>query len=64
VDREPRPLPAPALRPALLLPARAQARRVIGYSIFIYRLSAEEVRAATGGSLKDWSSLIERSGDG
>jgi len=37
---------------------------VIGYSIFIYRLSAEEVRAATGGSLRDWSSLIERSGDG
>ncbi len=37
---------------------------VIGYSIFVYRLSAEEVRAATGGSLRDWSSLIERSGDG
>jgi hypothetical protein len=37
---------------------------VIGYSIFIYRLSAEEVRAATGGSLKDWTSLIERSGVG
>jgi hypothetical protein len=37
---------------------------VIGYSIFVYRLSAEEVRAATGGSLKDWSSLIERSGVG
>ncbi len=36
---------------------------VIGYSIFVYRLSAEEVRAATGGSLKDWSALIERSGD-
>ena len=37
---------------------------VIGYSIFVYRLSAEEVRAATGGSLKDWSLLIEKSGDG
>jgi dolichyl-phosphate-mannose-protein mannosyltransferase len=37
---------------------------VIGYSIFIYRLNAEEVRAATGGSLGDWSSLIERSGVG
>ena len=36
---------------------------VIGYSMFVYRLSAEEVRAATGGSLKDWSALIERSGD-
>jgi hypothetical protein len=37
---------------------------VIGYSIFVYRLSAEEVRAATGGSLNDWSSLIERNGVG
>jgi hypothetical protein len=37
---------------------------VIGYSMFVYRLSAEEVQAATGGSLKDWSSLIERSGLG
>jgi hypothetical protein len=37
---------------------------VIGYSIFVYRLSAEEVRAATAGSALDWSSLIERSGDG
>jgi 4-amino-4-deoxy-L-arabinose transferase-like glycosyltransferase len=37
---------------------------VIGYSIFIFRLSAEEVRAATAGSLKDWSLLIVRSGDG
>jgi hypothetical protein len=36
----------------------------IGYSIFIYRLSAEEVRDATAGSLKDWSGLIERSGVG
>ena len=36
---------------------------VIGYSMFVYRLSAEEVRAATGGSLRDWSALIERSGD-
>jgi hypothetical protein len=37
---------------------------VIGYSIFVYRLSADDVRAATGGSLRDWSSLIERSGSG
>jgi hypothetical protein len=37
---------------------------VIGYSIFIYRLSAEDVRAATAGSLQDWSSLIVRSGEG
>ena len=37
---------------------------VIGYSIFVYRLSAEEVRAATAGSLRDWSALIERSADG
>jgi hypothetical protein len=37
---------------------------VIGYSIFVYRLSAEEVRAATAGSLRDWTELIERSGDG
>jgi hypothetical protein len=36
---------------------------VIGYSIFIYRLSAEEVRAATEGTLADWSSLIVRRGD-
>jgi dolichyl-phosphate-mannose-protein mannosyltransferase len=33
---------------------------VVGYSIFIYRLNAEEVRAATAGSLRDWSSLVER----
>ena len=32
----------------------------IGYSILVYRLSAEEIAAATGGSLKDWSALIER----
>lgn len=37
---------------------------VIGYSIFVYRLSAGEVRDATGGSLKDWAALIDRSGDG
>jgi hypothetical protein len=35
---------------------------VIGYSIFVYRLSAGEVRAATAGPLSDWISLIERSG--
>ncbi len=37
---------------------------VIGYSIFVYRLSPEEVSGATGGSLADWSALIRRSGDG
>ena len=37
---------------------------VVGYSIFIYRLSAGEVRSATNGSLKDWAALIDRSGDG
>ncbi|HZZ20020.1 MAG TPA: glycosyltransferase family 39 protein [Opitutaceae bacterium] len=37
---------------------------VIGYSIFVYRLSADEVRAATAGSLRDWTELIERSGEG
>jgi hypothetical protein len=37
---------------------------VIGYSIFVYRLSAEEVRDATAGSLRDWSALIERNADG
>ena len=36
----------------------------IGYSILIYRLSAEDVRAATAGSLRDWSALIERSAEG
>jgi hypothetical protein len=44
-----------------------RARRpdaAIGYSILIYRLSAEEVRAATAGSLRDWSMLIERSAEG
>jgi Dolichyl-phosphate-mannose-protein mannosyltransferase len=40
-----------------------QPDAVIGYSIFVYRLSAEEVRAATAGSLRDWTSLIERSGN-
>ncbi|HEY1791446.1 MAG TPA: glycosyltransferase family 39 protein [Opitutaceae bacterium] len=32
----------------------------IGYSIYAYRLSEEDVRAATGGSLRDWAGLIER----
>ncbi|MCX6952571.1 MAG: hypothetical protein NTV51_10465, partial [Verrucomicrobia bacterium] len=32
----------------------------VGYSIFIYRLSAGEVAAATNGSLTDWQKLIER----
>jgi len=36
----------------------------IGYSILIYRLTAAEVSAATGGSLQDWSALIERSAEG
>ena len=34
---------------------------MIGYSILIYRLTADDVAAATGGSLKAWSELIERS---
>jgi hypothetical protein len=32
----------------------------IGYSFYIYRLTAEEIHAATAGSLSDWSQLIER----
>lgn len=32
----------------------------VGYSIFIFRLSADEVARATAGSLADWSSLIEQ----
>jgi hypothetical protein len=36
----------------------------IGYSIFVYRLTAAEVAAATGGSLRDWSAMIERSAEG
>jgi len=32
---------------------------VIGYSILVYRLSAAEIAGATGGSLRDWSALIE-----
>jgi Dolichyl-phosphate-mannose-protein mannosyltransferase len=35
---------------------------VIGYSIFVYRLSADEVAGATAGSLSDWAALISRSG--
>ena len=34
---------------------------MIGYSILIYRLTAADVAAATGGSLRDWTELIERS---
>ncbi len=34
---------------------------VIGYSIFVYRLTEGEIASATGGSLRAWSSLIERS---
>lgn len=33
---------------------------MIGYSILIYQLTAEEVAAATAGSLREWRSLIER----
>jgi hypothetical protein len=36
---------------------------VIGYSIFVYRLGAGEVAGATEGTLKDWISLINRSGE-
>jgi hypothetical protein len=32
----------------------------VGYSIFIYRLNADELRAATAGSLREWSDLIDR----
>lgn len=32
----------------------------IGYSILIYRLTADEVAAATAGTLSDWQSLLER----
>jgi hypothetical protein len=32
----------------------------IGYALFVYRLTAEEIRAATAGSLADWRDLIER----
>jgi hypothetical protein len=32
----------------------------IGHSIFVYRLTAEEVAQATAGSLSDWSTLIEK----
>jgi hypothetical protein len=31
----------------------------VGYSILIYRVSAEELRRATNGTLQDWSKLIE-----
>jgi len=31
----------------------------IGYSVFLYRLSAAEVAAATAGSFSDWHALIE-----
>jgi len=32
----------------------------IGYSTLGFRLTDDDVAAATGGSLKDWSALIER----
>ncbi|HWA85430.1 MAG TPA: hypothetical protein VG710_04350, partial [Opitutus sp.] len=31
----------------------------VGYSIFIYRLTADEIAAATGGSLRDFTNAIE-----
>jgi hypothetical protein len=37
---------------------------VIGYSISVYRLSAEEVAVATSGTMAGWSALIERTADG
>ncbi len=37
-----------------------KAETSVGYSIRVYRLSAEEVRAATAGSIRDWQHLIER----
>ncbi len=36
----------------------------IGYSIFVYRLGADDVDAATGGSMRAWIALIERSAEG
>lgn len=36
------------------------ADAVIGHSIFIYRLDAAELNEAVGGSLKEWSELLER----
>lgn len=32
----------------------------VGYAIFIYRLSAAEIHAATAGSIAEWRDLIER----
>jgi hypothetical protein len=37
-----------------------EADAQIGYSMLVYRLTAEEVAAATGGSLAEWSAAIER----
>lgn len=36
------------------------ALATMGHSILVFRLSADEVAAATDSSLKDWSALIER----
>ena len=33
---------------------------VVNYTIFIYRLSADEIAASTGGSLRDFTNAIER----
>jgi hypothetical protein len=35
----------------------------IGHAIFIYRLSADEIHAATAGSLADWSNLMKQTAD-
>jgi hypothetical protein len=32
----------------------------IGYSILVYRLSAAELQAATGGSFREWAAIIEQ----
>jgi hypothetical protein len=37
-----------------------KADATIGHSILIYRLNAEEIESATGGSLRAWSTLIEK----
>jgi len=37
-----------------------QPEAQIGHAFFIYRLTAEEIRAATAGSIQEWRALIER----
>ena len=36
------------------------ADATVGHSIFIFRLSSDEIARATGGSLKEWRVLIEQ----